>query len=98
MAVQEHDKRHGRTVRIPLPVCQDLRYIEHLQAADDRSDQCVGKDRPDQRKRDIEESLDARTSVQLARLKYILADPHDRRHEHDRRISKPHQEVHKSHE
>ena len=96
--VQEHDQGHRGAVRAALAVGQDLGHVEHLQAADDRGDQGIGQDRPDQRQGDAEKAVDTGAAVQLGGLEDLRADAHDRRHQHDGGVAEPHQEVHQAHQ
>ena len=96
MTVQEHDQRHGGTVRRTLPVRQNLRDVKHLQAADHGCDQCVGENRADEGQRNVEKPVDAAAAVDFGCLENIRADAHNRRHQHDRRISEPHQKIHEA--
>ena len=96
VVVQEHDEGHRGAVGAALAVGQDLRHVEHLQAADDRGDEGVGQDGPDQGQGDAEEPLDAAAAVQLGRLEDLGADAHDGGHEHDGGVAEPHQEVHQA--
>ena len=98
MAVQEHNQCHGCSVRITLSVCEDLRYIKHLKATDDGSDQSIGKNRTNQWKRNIEETLNAVASVQIRCFKNIHTDSHYCCHQHDGRVSEPHQEIHETYQ
>ena len=94
VVVQIHDDRRDCSVRSALAVCQDLRHIEHLETADHGSDQNVDQDRTNHRKRDLKECLCRRTSVKLCRLEEGRVNAHDGRHQQDRGVTEPHQEVH----
>ena len=94
MVVQEHNQGHGGAVGSALAVGEDLGHVEHLEAADDGSDQGVGQDGADQGQGDGEKPLDAATAVQLGGLENFGADAHDGGHQHDGGVAEPHQEVH----
>lgn len=79
-----------------LSVCQNLRNIEHLQPADDGSNQRIGENRAYHRESDIKESLYAAAAVQFRCLEDIRADSHNCCHKHNGRIAKPHQEIHEA--
>ena len=57
MLVQEHDQCHSGTHGVAGSVCQDLRYIEHLHAADQGCDHNIDQDWTKEWKSDLSENL-----------------------------------------
>ena len=96
MVVQVHDHGGGGTVRAALAVGQDLRHIEHLQAADHRGDHDIDEDGADEGDGDLPEHLVRGAAVQLGGLIQGGIHAHDGGHQHDGGVAEPHQEVHQA--
>ena len=96
--VQIHDDGHGGANRVALAVGQNLRNVEHLQAADEGRDERVDEDGANQRQGNLPERLIRGRAVNLRRLEHGGADAHHRRHQDDGGVAEPHQEVHQTDE